>query len=199
MEEYKHLLIAIGDLLKSEGLTKKADTFYLLSEGNKGLINFQKSRDSSKTIIKFTINLGIQSTFLAQKLKGEVSNKPAIEDCHWKKRIGFFLPQNQDYWWTIGDSNVSTEDLINEISTILKEIVLPYLNNHISDESLIQEWMSGISEGITELQRYVYLTTLLKLNNDERFTTVAKDLLSFSKGKPYEYAAKEHLKWMGFL
>lgn len=39
------MLDSIGSLLKEEGFAKKGDTFYLLSEGNYGLINFQKLKD----------------------------------------------------------------------------------------------------------------------------------------------------------
>jgi hypothetical protein len=197
MKEYKHLLNAIGSFLKTLGFTKKGDTFYILSEGNWGLINFQKSKDSSKGTVRFTLNLGVQSITLAQVLENNSTDRPTIEDCHWKKRIGFLLPQKEDYWWVIEENSTSMENLVGEISDILTETVLSDLKSHITDESLKQEWLNGLSEGVTELQRYIYLTTILKLSNDERLSTIIDAFLSFSKGKSYEYTAKEHSKELG--
>lgn len=188
---------AIGSFLKTHGFTKKGDTFYILSEGNWGLINFQKSKDSSKGTVRFALNLGVQSITLAQVLENNSSDRATIEDCHWKKRIGFLLPQKQDYWWVIEENSTSMENLVGEISDILTETVLSDLKSHITDESLKQEWLNGLSEGVTELQRYIYLTTILKLSNDERLSTIIDAFLSFSKGKSYEYTAKEHLKELG--
>ncbi len=196
MGEYKKVLGAMAGLLKAEGFANKGDTFFLLRESNWGVINFQKSKDSSSATTKFTINLGVFSTALGKALGGSSNDRPAIEDCHWKKRAGFLLPQKRDYWWIVGDDNAPTE-IISEISTLLKKTVIPDLKSHITDDKLKQEWLSGISEGLTEFQRYIYLTTLLKLSNDERLGAVVESFMSSSEGKSYEYSAKEHLKGLG--
>jgi hypothetical protein len=194
MNKYKQLIATLETPLKSEGFIKKGETFYLYRNNNWGLINFQKSKSSSTEKISFTFNLGITSTRLRKVINNvDIEVKPSIEDCHWKKRVGFMLSQKQDHWWQINDST-SLEHLFMEITTILKTLAIPEIDNHITDSSLEKEWLSGIAEGVTELQRYIYLTTLLKLNGDEKLPMVIGELMTFSKGKSYEYSARVHIK-----
>lgn len=194
MEEFKYLLTVIANVLKNEGFKKKGFTFFSSDEGNWGLIDFQKSKDSERGKIKFTINLGIRSATIAQALQSIRGDQISIETCHWSKRIGFLLPENRDHWWEIGDDRNKTTSIIQEISGILKEIAVLDLKKHIKDESLIEEWLTGQSEGATELQRYIYLTILLKSSNDKRLPEVVENFKQFYKGKSFEYTAVEHLK-----
>jgi hypothetical protein len=152
MKEYKHLFNAIGSFLKTHGFTKKGDTFYFLSEGNWGLVSFQKSKGSSKGAVKFTINLGVQSTTLTQVLGSNNSDKPSIEDCHWKKRIGFLLPQKQDYWWVIEENSTSMENLVGCMA-----------NN------LIGVWKSD-PDDVTTQQLYGNVTMDFRENGDLIYT-----------------------------
>jgi hypothetical protein len=68
------------------------------------------------------------------------------------------------------------------------------LNEHVSDEGLEKEWMEGTYAGTTELKKYIYLTTLLKVKKDVRLPTIIEELMVFSKGKSYEATAKEHIR-----
>jgi hypothetical protein len=194
MDNYKSLLAIVGNILKDQGFAKKGDTFCLFKYNNWGLINFQKSKNNSAETISFTINMGVSSTTLRRTIgDGDLTAKPDIEDCHWGKRIGFLLPQKQDYWWQV-DNNTSPIHLIDEITDVLNKLAIPEIENHLSDESLESEWLTGVAEGATELQRYIYLTTLLKLNNKEKLSLLVEELRAYSKGKTFEYAAREHLK-----
>lgn len=194
MKEYKKLLATLGQLLKSEGFYKKGETFYIQTEGNWGIINFQKSRDSTKVESKFTINLGVWSKNVAASLDDVAYDKPEIEVCHWSKRVGFLLPQNRDFWWIVSETTPLDEKLIDELKDIVKTKAIPEIKNHASDESLKNDWISGHSEGITEFQRYSYLTALLSIINDERLKRVVDEFLIYSKGKSIEFSAIEHLK-----
>jgi len=194
MDYYKVLLLEVEEKLKSKGFTKKGNTFYLFENNNWALLNFQKSKNSSSTRVTFTINIGVLSTALRKIIDNtDIAVKPSIEDCQWKKRIGFLLPEKQDYWWEI-DNDSSLKNLIAEITKTITTFAIPEIENHISDENLEKEWLRGIAEGATEFQRYVYLTTLLKLHKKENLALLVEELKSFSKGKPYEYAAQEHIK-----
>lgn len=194
MDNYKSLLAVVGDSLKAQQFIRKGDTFYLFKDNNWGLINFQKSRNSLTPSVSFTLNIGVISARLRKILyKNDLEGKANIEDCHWKKRIGFLLPVKQDYWWLIGP-DTSLEHLINEILTILETLAIPEIERHITDEALKLMWLTGAGEGATELQRYIYLTTLLKLSSDDRLAKIVGDLVAFSKGKSYEFTAKEHIK-----
>lgn len=194
MENYNQLISAIGSVLKSERFIKKGNSFYLSESGNNGIINFQKSRDSTKKEVIFTINVGVQSTTLSKVLKKNRHNDfPDMEDCHWKRRIGFLLPQKQDYWWRVTD-DTNIEELIREISRVIKEVAIVYIKTNISDESLKLLWLDGRAMGITELQRYGYLTTLLKIYQDERLTAIIEEFISYAKGKSFEVTANEHIR-----
>jgi hypothetical protein len=193
-EKYKLLLNSAGESLKKKGFVKKGSTFYLAAENNWGLVNFQKSKESKSDRIVFTINIGVLSSLLRLTLRNiEISSKPIIDDCHWKKRIGFLMSKKQDHWWVI-DEATSIDDLISEVINLLDNFAIPAIENHISDNMLESQWLIGNAEGITELQRYIYLTTLLKLNNKPNLPQVIEDLKKFSRGKAYEYSAKEHIK-----
>jgi hypothetical protein len=188
------LLNSAGESLKKKGFVKKGSTFYLAAENNWGLVNFQKSKESKSDRIVFTINIGVLSSLLRLTLRNiEISSKPIIDDCHWKKRIGFLMSKKQDHWWVI-DEATSIDDLISEVINLLDNFAIPAIENHISDNMLESQWLIGNAEGITELQRYIYLTTLLKLNNKPNLPQVIEDLKKFSRGKAYEYSAKEHIK-----
>lgn len=194
MKEYKDLLKAVEIFLKQEGLTKKGNTYYLAKDGNLGVINFQKSRD--RGVDKFTINLGVYSHRISGALSDGITGKPDIEDCHWRRRAGFLLPQKQDHWWIV-DEGISIDGLVEEIITVLKEKLLLEVKKYMSDESLKNSWMKGDLEGITDLERFVFLTTLLKLDKDERLKNVVDDFVSLSKGRSMEVSVREHVKELG--
>lgn len=196
MKEYKDLLKAVEIFLKQEGLTKKGNTYYLAKDGNLGVINFQRSRDMIEGGAKFTINLGVFSSRLSEALPYGIKGKPAIEDCHWRIRAGYLLPQKQDHWWIV-DEGISIDGLVEEIITVLKEKLLPEVKKYMSDESLKNSWMKGDLEGITDLERFVFLTTLLKLDKDERLKNVVDDFVSLSKGRSMEASVQEHVKELG--
>ena len=163
---------------------------------NWGLINFQKSRNSSSVEIHFTINIGVCSYEL-RRLVGigvvDIKSKPGVDECQWKQRIGFLMPNKDDYWWQIS-LDTAVEGMAKEIQNVLNVLAIPKIMSHISDDDLISEWMAGRSEGITEFQRYVYLSTLLKLNNRPELSKVIEEMKTYSKGKPIENSMNVHLK-----
>ena len=161
MNNYKTLISAIGKSIKDFGFKKSGDNFFYSENGNIGVINFQKSKNSSSEIVLFTINLGVYSSSLKVFDQPGINSKPSISDCHWRQRIGFLLPENKDYWWPI-DATVSLDHLIAEVTDVLISIAIPEIKKHIADTSLQEYWMNGISSGLTEQQMYLYLIALLK-------------------------------------
>jgi hypothetical protein len=197
MGKYKNLLGHIGNILQKEGFLKKGNTFYIKKNDNWGILDFQKSRSSTSFEVLFTINIGISLTILKKFNNENLKQKPEIEKSHWSERIGFLLPEKKDHWWKINNDTV-LDQLTNELSELIVNIAIPEILNHITNESLEMEWLSGVSSGLTELQRYIYLTTLLKLNNNDTLPLHIEKLKFFSKGKPYEEIANEHIKALGF-
>lgn len=194
MENYKALLSGIGTALKVHGFKKKGNYFLLFSEGNCGLINFQKSRDSSASCIKFTCNIGAVSSALAKAVYDRpVDQKVVVDDCQWKMRIGFIMQQKQDHWWQIDDiTNIAAME--EEITQLLTLKAVPLIISHLTDSDLIESWIHGECQGITEVQKFKYLTTLLKIKNDSRLSAIIEELRSTSKGKSYENIILAHLK-----
>ncbi len=194
METYKNILDRVGNFLKHHNYGKKGNTFYRFEKNNWMLINFQKSVSSSPRKVLFTINVGICSTALRKTLNEIPQNvKPIIDDCHWQKRIGYIMAQKQDIWWEV-NNNADIEGLANNILLIIDTFVFPEIEQYVSDESLEKEWLNERMAGLTDLQRYIYLTTLLKLNNKNELLVVVEKMKAFSKGKSFEYTIYEHIK-----
>lgn len=195
MDIFKELIKALTPILKPIGFSKKGNSFYLEAGKNYGIVNFQKSRDSTKDVTKFTINFGIYSDVLGQLQYGyNNSVKPEVEQCHWEARVGSFMPGSPDYWW-----NVSTSDNLSGITSNVMEavqsIVVPEINKRLSDEGLINSWMNDSYAGTTEIGRFKYLTTLLKAKGDfDTLNQVVETFMQQSKGKPNAIRAMEHLK-----
>lgn len=139
MEQYKLLIIEVNRELKAIGFTKKGDTFYTYKNNNWGLINFQKSKISTREMISFTINMGICSSALRKTVDyyPEKGTKPEIESCHWNARIGSFMKGRPDFWWSISASSL-LDNVIKDVLTSIKSIALPAIEERISDESLIR-------------------------------------------------------------
>ncbi|WP_439698634.1 DUF4304 domain-containing protein [Mucilaginibacter sp. AW1-7] len=195
MDIFKELIKELTPILKPMGFSKKGNSFYLEAGKNYGVVNFQKSRESAKDVVKFTINFGIYSDVLGQLQYGHNSSaKPEVEQCHWGARVGFFMPGSPDYWW-----NVSTSDNLGGItSNVMKavqSIIVPEINKRLSDEGLIKSWMNESYAGTTEIGRFKYLTTLLKSKGDfDTLNQVVEIFMQQSKGKPNASMAIEHLK-----
>lgn len=110
MDIFKELIKALSPLLKSMGFTKKGNSFHLEMGKNYGVVNFQKSRESTEGLVKFTINFGIYSDVLGQlQYHYNSSAKPEVDQCHWEARVGSFMPGCPDYWWNVGTSDNLSE------------------------------------------------------------------------------------------
>lgn len=195
-EIYESILKKIQLILKPYGYSKSGPTFYLNKSENWGLINFQKSMESSGDHIKFTINVGTCSTMLRRVEERDVSRKPPYTECHWSLRIGFFLPAGQDHWWSI-DERTNEDDLVMELSGIFKNRGLREIESHISDEQLEEYWKAGNCDGLTDYMRIVNLTLLMKAKCSEGLPIVAEQLREYARGKSFEKSINGHLNELG--
>lgn len=195
MDIFKELIKKLTPHFKSLGFSKKGNSFQLEHDKNYGIINFQKSRESTKDVLKFTINFGVYSNVLGQ-LEYAYNNlsKPEIEQCQWSSRVGAFMANNPDYWWIINstdDLNTNTADVIDNI----QNIVIPEINKRLADEGLINSWLNENNAGTTEIGRFKYLTTLLKVKGDfNALHNIIETFMQQMKGKPNAKLAIEHLK-----
>lgn len=199
MDIFKAIIKEVNLPLKQMGFIRKGNSFYLQAHNNFGVINFQKSRESTKEVVKFTINFGVYSDVLGRLLYGyNNSVKPVVDQCHWHARVGAFMTGSPDFWWVIKES----DDLIRVVSNVMdivQNIAISEINKRLSDEGLIQCWMNEVDAGTTEIGRFKYVTTLLKTKSD--FSTLNQVIDAFmetSKGRPNANRAIEHLKEIGY-
>ena len=195
LERYKELIKVISSLLKEKGFSRKGTCFYLRRGNNWGLLDFQKSRKGIVGETIFTVNLGICSGRLLEFLSPDLlEQKPSIEACHWRERVGFLLPERQDKWWSIRSTG-PLNSLVNELKDCLDQAAIPAIEQHLSDEQLCSEWLSGKSPGLTDIQRLMNLSVLLKVTGEgSALRETLKELEEKSAGTSIAYMVKQHLQ-----
>ena len=161
-QQFKDIVAAAAAVLKAAGFKKSGTTFRLFADANCAIVSFQRSHASSDAQLIFTLNTGVVSgrLFEANKLFETDKFEAAKEsDCHLRQRIGFYLMDGQDKWWTLDRSSLS-EPVASVVSAALGNLVVPYLRSHITDDALIAVWESGEGLGLTEKQRLRNLAEL---------------------------------------
>lgn len=103
------------------------------------------------------------------------------------------MPENKDHWWQINDTT-SLPDLINEVIDLLTSVAFPEIFRNISDASLEENWLKGLSSGLSEPQMYLYLIALLKQKNSNLLPLKVDKLKALSRGKPFQQNVNESLK-----
>lgn len=163
MSNFDNIVSGVFQLLKRGGFKKSGSTFYQSTNSNSLVINFQKSKTSNPSEIRFTINFGVFSAAIFRALRGkDFVGKPEVEICHWRSRVGDFLQPKQDFWWIINASS-SSNLITEEVNKCLLDVVLPNLRERGTDENLLLAWERGEYGGLTEFQRIQYVSTLLKI------------------------------------
>ncbi len=196
MDQFKNIIKFLTPSLKEMGFDKKGNNFYIKVNNNYGIVNFQNSKESTKSAVKFTINFGVYSDMLGKVLdyNYNIRNTPDVYQCQWGARVGYYMPGSPDFWWVF---NI-TDDL-NSICTsvldIVNEIIIPEISKRITDEGLLNCWLNNSYYGTTEIGRFKGLTTLLKVKGDfDNLNKVIEVFMQQSKGKQNASMANEHLK-----
>jgi len=191
---YQQLLSDIGLVIKSFEYRRIGSNFYHYEDGNWGVINFQKSTKSNSEVIFFTINLGIASSRLLNFFSTNISSQgPSIFDCHWQKRIGHLI-LGEDLWWSI-ESDTQVKLLGAELWTYILNQGIPEIANYIHDINLRDLWLSGSSPSLTEFQRLVNLSVLLKEIGPQKLLEPTLDQLKhITAGKPTSISADIYIK-----
>lgn len=196
MKNFDELLLHLKSTLKLFGFVKKGGYFILEKDTNCGIIHIQKSRENSKFETRFTINIGVQSRFLTEEVDKELfdSHNPNIDYCHWKIRLGPNPCNEEEVWWTTSGSN--DQELKLAFSNAIVNQAVPKLNSMLSDDALLNLFYSGVSEGITNLQRLRYLLALMKRSEDSRISNIVEEVLNFSKNRHFEKSIVEELRYL---
>ncbi|POY34640.1 hypothetical protein C3K47_19250 [Solitalea longa] len=154
-KDYKKIILdKLSEKLKPLHFKKKGNVFSFSNGDLTYFIGVQSSQSSTSNVLKLTINTEIASSLIS---KLDDINLPIEHQRHYNRRIGNYLADNQDKWWTV-DSQDNAEYAANEIAEIITEKVIPNFNTLKSTNDLATLWRSGGWLGITEGQRKHYLS-----------------------------------------
>lgn len=159
-EALKRVVSATADKAASLSFTRRGALLRVLSGGNAGVIEFQRSTASTKTRLVFTINLGIVCGRLLDPEQPALDKATSI-DAHLRQRIGMLMPGQPDKWWEITETT-DAETLAEEVSTLVSSEAVPFVRRYLDTSDLIALWRSGRSPGLTETQRVRNLERLAR-------------------------------------
>ena len=140
------------------GFHRRGSILRIVTQGNAGIIEFQKSTKNTNNKIFFTVNLAVICGALLEP------DQPSLEKArsmgaHLRQRIGMLMPGRPDKWWEISEaSTVGT--LASEVSEVIATEGAPYVARYLDVNELVALWESGKSPGLTEMQRVRYLEKL---------------------------------------
>ena len=157
----KDLLLALDVALSGGGFVNAGSRLLRRRGDVVQVIEPQKSKDSTSSQTILTVNLGVFSTTLAERL-GKPLTTPDVWDAHWRRRLGFLGPDKADRWWQIAN-NKDFEAVAREVLRLVVKYAVPVFDEYSSTSKLQALWESGQCPGMTEAQRIRYLETLRSL------------------------------------
>lgn len=196
MDILKEIIKSITPFLREKGYSKKGNSFYLRSDSNFGIINFQKSQDGNKDEVKFTLNFGVYSDVLGKVVDFDYDNSkvPDVWSSQWQARIGNFMPDGHDFWWKI-QAEDNLFEIISNIIDNIQNIILPEIDKRLTDEGLMKSLIKGDFIRSTAVEKFKYLTLFLKAKGDiETLNEVVEKFMQQPDGKKYHDIVKEHLQ-----
>jgi len=151
---WKGLVAAqIGGLLKQRGFRKSGLVFTSIRPEATLLVGLQSSVGSAREVLRITCNLAI-----VLHAPGSRDNHN-IHDSHWRKRIGYFMPEPRDHWW-VCTTDDAAKKAGREMAALLESQALPEMERLASPAAMVALWISGRSPGLTEYQCSQYLREL---------------------------------------
>jgi|SRR5882762_3458305 len=137
------------------GFARRGTILRKFSQGNSGIIEFQKSIKNSGDKLLFTVNLAVICGELLEPEQPQLDKARSL-DAHLRQRIGMLLSSRPDKWWEVSAA-IDVSALANEISSLIFNEAAPYIERYLDTGELIALWESGKSPGLTETQRVKYL------------------------------------------
>jgi hypothetical protein len=153
---YDEVITSVAAAIARNGFTRKGSMLRATLVSAVALIEFQRSDKSTAEAIEFTVNLGIALTRL---LDGAAAGRPSMRDAHLRIRLGMVTPEKSDKWWRIA-STADASIVASNVATSLALSGIPYLFLLSDEANLRQLWESGISPGLTAVQRTRFLEKL---------------------------------------
>jgi hypothetical protein len=188
------VLASVRRALKERGFSTKGQTFHQqLEHGNTILLSLQKSSTSTRIESEVAINYGVYSAVIGRSLQDEPGAALDVTRTHWRKRLG---ENGREKWLRLklGDPPDERAQLI--VKGI--EQVLPDLLNHSTNEALRDEWLSGSSPGIGDMQRLIYAAILVhQIGPADRLRAVILELRKLVAGSVHESLVERQLARAG--
>lgn len=161
-KDYKKIILDnLRAVLKEQQFKKRGPVFSYSNGDLTYYIGIQSSQSSTADVLKVTVNTEIASALIS---KLDDTSLPIEHQRHYTRRIGSYLHDQQDKWWTV-DSQQSAEIAASEIVTIIKEKVIPNFEALETTNDLARLWKNGGYNGITEGQRKHFLSLVEKAAN----------------------------------
>lgn len=136
MEYFKELLKNVEFILKKFPFKKNGTSFFILINGSWCKLGFQKSVTSSKSLTKFTINIGISLAKVNEHL-GTSNNNPAKLVFQLGDRVNFFLPKNEPIWWELSSTHESLMSISQEIVNVINSTIIPLFEKYTKLNNVI--------------------------------------------------------------
>lgn len=134
-EQFRQFVSEIGTALHIHGFRRLGTRLGWRRDGCWGVIAFQRSRKSSASAVRFTINVGIAADLLFAFEQMPVPQRvPSDPVCHWRARIGWLTPDQRDVWWVLAPPPQSRD--VADFTAMLEAHVVPFLSRYASNEGL---------------------------------------------------------------
>jgi hypothetical protein len=134
----------IAPLLREAGYRGSGQNFHRRFGRNWGVVNFQKSSFGSRDEVSFYVNLGTASAVVLEASGENVEKPPAEATCHWRTRLEELVP-GRGVKWKIrtGIDETTLGEITEEVRRDMREVGLPAVEAHISDEKILQALLAG--------------------------------------------------------
>lgn len=163
-ELFSQLVKAVFEDAPAYGYKKSGNLIKKIAYGNAAIVEFQRSRNNTKDSVQFTLNLAIVN---GEMLKidglmypfGTTLQSAKSSTSHMDFRIGQIIGKSNK-WWEI-TKNTNVEDLIFELKEAIYQKGIPYIEQYLKSEDLLDLWVSNGYHGLTLGLRDRYIAALL--------------------------------------
>lgn len=197
MELFNQLIESIQKHLETTAYSfKKLRNEFLINVNNHCCrLDIEKSTSSTKEYIKFTMNIGIHIPL--DDAVQNLNNAQKISKLWFQLggRVGFFLTEENDYWWLITDEQ-SMQDISNEILKIIDSTIIPLFVKYTNEENVLKLCLSENPNRMLDYKygKYCFAVLFLRKLKSNSFNDVLKKLLAYSKELDFTEHTERFLK-----
>jgi hypothetical protein len=188
----------LAPALRDLGFKRSGQTFGIRGNGVWGILNLQRSTSSNANLARFTVNVSVWSDLLAEHNNtgdGLLYSKklPPEPACHWRTRIGQFMPGGNDHWWDLGPA--VDAKLATMVVDAVRDSAVPELLSRQSDADLYRMLRANPVGGLTAGDQAVLYQAYA---TPQEFQAFARTELSRLAGRPYGPFFKSRLAKLGY-